>query len=301
MRKILKNIAFLLSISLIAISCDYDETNFASLTNDFDPNSNFYVQFSDASRSLQSAVDASGELIDIETTVDVVLLGPPQSQDVVVDIMVDPSSTIDPSMYNLSSTSVTIPAGETSGSVTLTTNTELMPIEETLKLVMNLDAGANNATAGTVLTYEFFRISFCPLENGASDLVGSYAVTEDVDGFEDPFTASMDGEDFVIAPIGQTFIADFWSEAVVSSGDVKVEIAPNGELTIPRQYVYTTVYDGANYDYEIKGSGFWNTCGEDPVLEITYDIFYPGDEKGLAETYASYLPQPYLKGVFTRN
>ena len=43
------------------------------------------------------------------------------------------------------------------------------------------------------------------------------------------------------------------------------------------------------FDYEIKGSGKWENCAGKPRLLITYDIYYPGDEKGLAATYSSYL------------
>lgn len=301
MKNILKNIAFLLVAGLTLISCDYDETNFEKLTKDYTASSEYYVQFADADRHLESSVDEDGNIVDIETTVDVVLLGSPQSQDVTVNLNVDPSSTIDPSMYNLSSTSVTIPAGETSGSVTLTTNTEEMPVAETLDLNMSLDAGEHNATAGTTLHYELRRIAFCPLENGAADLAGSYSVTENIDGYENGITALESDGDLLVSGIGEDFINNFWAEQVIAGGDFTMEVAGNGVLTIPRQYLFTTTYEGTPYRYEIEGSGVWRNCGDDPVLEITYDIYYEGDADGLAKTYSSYLPAPYLKAVFTRN
>ena len=203
-------------------------------------------------------------------------------------------------MYELSSTSVTIPAGETSGQVTLTTNTEEMPTGETFDFDVALEAGEHNATVGTELHYELKRIEFCPLENGAADLVGSYTVLDNGSGYENSITVTQDGENLVVDGLGVDFIEVFWAEPVVSGGAVGVEVAPNGEMTIPRQYIYTTVYDGDNYDYEIKGTGVWRNCGDEPVLEFTYDIYYPGDLDGLAKTYSSYLPNPYFSGSFTR-
>lgn len=286
--------------TFITASCSYDETNFDKLTDDIDPNSTYYVQFADAERGLATAVDTEGELVDIETTIDVALLGAPQPDDVVVDLEVLPSTTLDPSMYQLSSTTVTIPAGETSGSVTLVTNTEAMPTGEIFDFDVALNAGEHNATVGTELHYELMRIEFCPLENGAADLVGSYGVIENGSGYENPITVTQEGEDLLVDGLGQDFIAGFWAEPVIAGGPVNVEVAPNGDLVIPRQYVFTTTYEGASYEYEIEGTGTWRNCGEEPVLEFQYDIYYPGDLDGLATQYSSYLPNPFLGGSFGR-
>jgi len=67
------------------------------------------------------------------------------------------------------------------------------------------------------------------------------------------------------------------------------EMIGGGTVDIPRQYIFTTIYQGALSDYEIKGSGKWENCGSKPKLLITYDVYYVGDEKGLAATYAAYL------------
>lgn len=298
MKKFIKNIAFLSFASLLAVSCDYDDTNFDALTNKIDSNATYFVQFADAERSLETAVDLEGNLVDIETTVDIALLGAPLSTDVVVDLIIEPTTNIDPSMYNLSATSVTIPAGATSGSVTLTTNTELMPVGETFDFDLTLDAGEHNATAGTDLNYDLKRIEFCVLENGVADLVGPYNVIENGSGYENGFTATQDGENLIIDGLAQDFIAGFWGEPVIAGGSFTMEIAPNGEMTIPRQYIYTTTWDGNPYEYEIEGSGIWRNCGAKPVMELTYDIYYPGDLDGLAKTYSAYLPNPYLGGSF---
>lgn len=73
----------------------------------------------------------------------------------------------------------------------------------------------------------------------------------------------------------------------------------DGTVVIPRQYIYTTDYEGDPYDYEILGSGSWNSCGGTPTLTLEYDIYYPGEADGLAKVYSAYLNTPYLGGVFT--
>jgi hypothetical protein len=87
---------------------------------------------------------------------------------------------------------------------------------------------------------------------------------------------------------------------VVAAGDFLMTVTGNGLIDIPRQYIYTTVYQGDQYDYEIKGSGKWENCGAKPKLIFTYDIYYPGDADGLAKTYAAYLGGiPYLTATLT--
>lgn len=298
MKKSLNYIAFLLLASFVFVSCDYEENNYESLIGEPNPNATYYIQFANASRSITSTVDLEGEIEDIETTVDVVLLGVPRTEDVTVNLTVDPSSTLEPNMYELAATSVTIPAGETSGSVSLVTNTEEMPSGVPLTLKLNIDAGDNTATAGTNLVYELTRLAFCPLENDPADLTGSYTVTENVDGYENAIVVTEDGEDLVVAGIGQTFINDFWAETVTGGGTFTMEVTRNGNLVIPRQYLFTTDYQGDAYDYEIEGTGFWTNCGDKPTLEIIYDIYYPGDADGLMKTYGGL---PNLRGIWTQD
>lgn len=302
MKNIIKRLAFLAVSAVLFVSCDWDPNSFEELYNSPDPNATYYIQFKDASKSLESGVSESGDLVDIETTVNVGLLGLPQAQDITINLTLDPASTIDESMYNLSATAITIPAGSAGGSVTLTTNTELMPVGEVLNLILNVDAGANTATAGTELNYSLKRIAFCPLENGAADLAGSYAATIDLNGYPDAITAVLDGDNLLISGLGVNFIENFWAEAVTTSVPISAEIAGNGGITIPRQYIYTTIYEGAPYDYEIAGTGKWENCEGKPVMIIDYDIYYPGDETGLAATYfPSNLVSGTLGGTFTMN
>jgi hypothetical protein len=138
---------------------------------------------------------------------------------------------------------------------------------------------------------------FCPLPNGNADLAGSWSGTETGPGYDytSIITTVVNGTKLDLTGIGQPMIADFWGETVIAGGTCSVTINPDGTLDIPRQYIFTTVYSGDNYDYEIMGSGTWDNCGASPALVIKYDIYYPGDAKGLAATYSpNYFATPYM-------
>ncbi|MEO9571340.1 MAG: DUF1735 domain-containing protein [Polaribacter sp.] len=315
MKNIIKKITLIIAIFTLAISCTETEDNFEALTSKLDLNaaSKYYVQFTNAAQTSETGVALTGDLVEIETTVAVTLMGAPKNEDISVDFALDPSSTLSSDMFTLSANSITIPAGETSGSVDFSTIAENMPVGETVNFILNLDAGENNSpnSNGTVLNYTLKRIEFCPLTNGSVDFEGSWSVTTDVNTgstgnpawfTEVNFTTVANGTDKLdVSGLGESFIAGFWGEPVVSGGTFTMDIAPNGVVTIPRQYIYTTTYSGTNYDYEIEGTGTWTNCGDKPTLTIAYDIYYPGASEGLAQTYASYLNGPSLGGTFTLN
>ncbi len=145
---------------------------------------------------------------------------------------------------------------------------------------------------------------YCPLENGNSDLVGSWTGTDGQGPdytFESIITTEVSGESLAVSGISVGVINNFWGEAVIDGGTILMTVNVDGTVTIPRQYLYTTEYNGAPYDYEIEGSGNWDNCGESPTLLINYDIYYANeadafpDGAGMAEYYPSYFGDtPYL-------
>lgn len=160
MKKIYKYISFL-AIGLTLVSCDYDESNYDSLINEVDQSATYYVQFNNAAKLFETSFDPNGAPVDVETTVAVKLLGLPRQEALTVNLTLDASSDITSNMYELGSTSLVIPAGQTSASTTLTIFTDMLPVGEMSSLILNLDAGANTATAGDVLTYNVFRTAPC--------------------------------------------------------------------------------------------------------------------------------------------
>jgi len=141
-------------------------------------------------------------------------------------------------------------------------------------------------------------MTYCSLPNGVADLVGSWSGTDGQGAdytFDSQITTVVDGDKLAVSGMSVGFINNFWGEAVIDGGTFMMTVNEDGTLDIPRQYIYTTEYEGDPYDYEIEGSGTWDNCGDSPTFVIDYDIYYPGDADGLAKQYASYLDDiPYL-------
>lgn len=148
-------------------------------------------------------------------------------------------------------------------------------------------------------SYSFEEVgekSSLDLENYA----GNWSVkTPYHNGLQNDFTAEVTDDTLFIDGIGQAFILNFWGETPTTSAPVEITLNSDGTVSIARQYVYTADYNGGLYDYEIEGSGTWNACGDKNILDLVYDIYYPGDADGIAKTYAAYLNYPYIGGTFT--
>jgi hypothetical protein len=292
MKNIFKLIFALSITSIFLYSCN-EEVAFDALTSAPKVDATYYVQFLNASKTMETGVTEAGTLVEATSTISVSLMGMPQAGEIKVDLTPDPANTLTPSMYTLSANSITIPAGKTSGSVNFSTVASKMPVGQTVKFVLNMSAGEHNSPSptGTKLTYNVKRIEFCPLANGVASLVGSWSGTDGAgpETYPSQVTAAVDGSKLAVSGMSVGFMNNFWGEEIVRGGTFLMTVAGNGSVDIPRQYIYTTVYKGAESDYEIKGSGKWENCGAQPVMKITYDIYYVGDEKGIAASYPSYL------------
>lgn len=308
MKNILKIITLITVTFLVTVSCNYDDSNYDMLTKDPDASVGYYLQFDNNTLSSQVGRDENGNPINVNSTILVTLMGLPQTEAITATISHNAASTMSTEMYTLSTTSITIPAGKTSASFDFSTIGAKMPECEYVNLILDLNAGdkATPSDNGSKVNFKIRKISPSPLENGVSDLAGSWAIKNSYTNGsyydEANFSATWDGTNLVASGLGQAMIDSFWGEPVVAGGDFNMTVTENGTVTIPRQYVFTTVYDGDNYDYEIEGSGTWvSLCGEAPEMKITYDIYYPGDAVGLAGQYAGYFGASYFGGAFTLN
>jgi hypothetical protein len=292
MKNIFKLIFAISITSMFLLSCD-EEIAFDALVSEPKLDATYYVQFINAAKTMETGVSESGALVDAKSTIAVSLMGMPQTADIKVDLTPDPANTLKPNMYTLSANSITIPAGKTSGSVSFSTVAANMPVGQPVKFVLNMSAGDHNSPSatGTKLAYNVKRIEFCPLVNGVADLAGTWSGDDGAgpETYPSQITTAAEGTKLAVSGMGVGFIEGFWGEAVIEGGTFLMTVTGNGFVDIPRQYIFTTEYEGDPYDYEIKGSGKWENCGAKPVLIITYDIYYPGDEKGLAASYPSYL------------
>jgi len=165
MKNIFKRLTYIALSGVLLVSCDWDPDTFSELTDSPDPDATYFVQFKDAYGDINPtqiiSLSPQGELLEIETDVVVAILGLPLSEALTINIAVDASSTATPDMYILESTSLTIPAGSVSASTPLTSVYDNMPIDEPVTLVLTLDAGGNNATVGTTITYTMLYPEIC--------------------------------------------------------------------------------------------------------------------------------------------
>ena len=124
---------------------------------------------------------------------------------------------------------------------------------------------------------------YCALANGVADLVGNW--TGDDAGYESIITTEVNGSKLTVAGMSVGIITGWWGEVILEGGTFLLTVNEDGTVDIPRQYIYTTEYDGAPYRYEIMGNGTWDNCTATPSLLITYDIYYEGDASGIGVDY----------------
>ncbi|MFH0758813.1 MAG: DUF1735 domain-containing protein [Bacteroidota bacterium] len=262
---------------LVMSSCENVETNWDNMTNDFDKNSTtYYIQFLNASAYYETAIDADGLPTNITTTVGVALLGAPQASDVVVTLVPDQSSTMTSSMYTLSSNSITIPAGSTSGSVQLVALADKMPEGTALDLVLNMDAGGAEASSAYQLNYTMKRIKFCPL-NDLNDLVGSWSGSDDW-GYPTQVVTFLDGDNFMADGFCVGWMGDYWGEVITEQIPLVLTMNPNGTIVIDNQYYMSTTWNGAPQPtYGISGTGKWDNCEKTMIIDYNLHQPYDGD------------------------
>jgi len=274
MKNIFKILFVFIAASVLMVSCEEEETNFAKLTMEPDANAGYYVQFKNASKDLETAVDNDGNLVDIETTIDVALMGMPLSQDLNIPLKVEGETTMGADMYTLSATSVTIPAGKSSGSVTVKSVVDKMPVAEQKKLVLSVDAGANNAPTGTKLTYDMYRIEYCMTV--LEDIVGEWGGTDSWDYKTEVVTSLEDGK-FIINGLGFGWFQDWWGEVIVTNTPLVMDVnTVTGTFEIAEQpYIVSTWNGDPQPAYGLSASGKIDACNK--VLTIDYQ-FHQGGE-----------------------
>jgi hypothetical protein len=275
MKNIIRYILIFVIGGLVLSSCEEKLSNWDAMTNGYDKNNTtYYIQYLNATASYETAIDPDGNPTNIVTTVAVTLLGAPQASDVTVKLLEDPSSTLTSDMYTLSSNSITIKAGKTSGSVDLVALADKMPEDETLKLVFDMDAGGAEAATANQLNYDMLRIKFCPLTD-LNELVGSWAGFDSWN-YATEVVTSLEGEKFMIDGLGVGWMTDWWGEVVVTQTPLEATMNPDGTLVIDEQPYMTTTWNGDPQPaYSVSGSGKWDNCKK--TLLIDY-VFIQGGE-----------------------
>jgi hypothetical protein len=274
MKNMIKYVLIFVVGALVLSSCEDLESNYAAMTNDYDKsNTTYYIQYLNATQYYETAIDEDGLPTDIVTTVGVALQGAPQSSDVVVSLVVASESTLPSDAYTLSSNSITIPAGKTSGSVDLTVLADQMTENEIVDLVLNMDAGGAEAGTGAQLNYSLKRIKFCPLTD-ISELAGSYAGFDDW-GYASEVKTFVDGENFMLEGLCRGWMTDYWGEIIITEDPLIVTLNPDGTLVIAEQSYMTTTWNGDPQPaYGISATGKWDNC--EKTLLINYSLHQGG-------------------------
>lgn len=181
MKNIFKYMFVFIAAGVLFVACDNDKTTyFDENSQAIDAASPYYVQFKNAKKALRTDF-VDGSLVNISTTIDVGLLGEPQSTDIVISFSINAASTAATDMYSLSATSVTIPAGKTSASVDFMGYANKMVQNTTpYKVIVDMDAGGYPAPAGQQLTYTMFR----PCALSSDKIIGDWVI-DMVDSYGD--------------------------------------------------------------------------------------------------------------------
>jgi len=85
------------------------------------------------------------------------------------------------------------------------------------------------------------------------------------------------GCEYLIFGLCKEWMTDFWGEEIVAEGNVSFTVDDAGNISIPSQYIYTTLYDGAEFEYSISGTGTIDETGDFPVMIITYSMYNSTD------------------------
>jgi len=102
-----------------------------------------------------------------------------------------------------------------------------------------------------------------------------------------------------ITGLNNGWIFDFWGEEIVQSAYVSYTIDALGNIDIPEQDYFTTLYDGSEYLYQIVGSGTLDESGLFPVMHIEYEIIQDGFYPGQWAFDEEYMSTPYFVADLT--
>lgn len=199
------------------------------------------------------------------------------NSDRVFNLIIDTS--LDPSSYNMPST-IVVPANSNDGMIVVTFSDNNLGSDPE-SFVLELEP-VSDVIIGNTITTTIQKS--CPAD--LSELVGSFSVTTNTSGFENDIITELNGEDLTVFHLAEVILEGYWGEPIIDGGSFTMSVdIDTGALSIARQYFVTTVYNGDDYTYEIEGSGLWNNCGASPTLELTYDVYYTGDETGIGYDY----------------
>ena len=265
MKNILYKLPFLLLLLATVIGCDEDRTIY-----DVDNGQSFAGFQSTANPLVFNPVAETENRYTVAVSTR-------SSMDRQVVVSVDESSTLDPSFYNIENTTVTIPAGELSADVIITTPaSDVFPASGSV-LNLNLDTveGSELSTFNPVTQEIGFTVE-CPTVDLAS-IPGIYAFTVDEFGFvlhsQFEIVEGPGENEFTMVNLSGHSNPDAGG---AMNYDVVFSINPNtGSITVPKQEAWHWDTFGGDPDYgagSVEGPGRALTCISQITLNLTHTV-----------------------------
>lgn len=112
-------------------------------------------------------------------------------------------------------------------------------------------------------------------------LAGAWSGVDSYD-YASQTVTSIANDKLLITGLGKEWMGDFWGEEVLEMLPVEIEMDWNthGEFNIPEQPYMTTLFNGVEYPYTIKGHGSFRTCGDVPEMTVEYELIQDGFNVG---------------------
>lgn len=235
--------------ALLFSSCSYEE--------DFTPPN--YITFGVQETDFTVEQGGSGSFEVMVYTANIV------GSDRQFEIMVDESSTVGTSVYNIPST-VTIPANSNEASFQVEVKDDNLD-NSGGTLILELETSGDLHT-GEPLTVNIFK--FCPID--IQEYIGVYSGDGSWSAFfgyptEVEIFENEDGE-LMINGLAFQWFQDWWGEVIVKNEPVQIEInQETGEINIPEQFYIESTYDGdLQAPYNIKGTGRIQACEQKVII-----------------------------------
>lgn len=115
-------------------------------------------------------------------------------------------------------------------------------------------------------------------------------------GYDSQITSSIDCTGSFLRGINAEWMFDFWGETIEEEGNVYYTVDGSGNVTIPSQYIFTTLYSGSNYDYTISGTGVIDGTG---TLTLQYYLDQDGFDVSGWLLDNGYSTVPYFEAIIT--
>ncbi len=198
------------------------------------------------------------DALDRTQSIEVMLIGKQQKNPIDLTISIDESSTANVSQYDLSGTTITIPANSSYGEIEIDCYRDEFVPGEVQTVVLNLSGESVGPEFQTV-TVTIEKELFCPITE-ASNFIGDYICTE-VGYMDYPCTFTLDGVD----PL------KIWNDNFYDWGADPLYYILSGDLdqtiTVPAQ----TITYGGGYIDTCTGSGYYDGCKGTFHVEYSFD------------------------------